>query len=81
MKLILKTLAPAVMIALFALASSQAQAANCAAEQYDMELAFDTADYICGTGDANLCAYAMDRAMDAYSRWVDCEYHDQTGPL
>jgi hypothetical protein len=81
MKQLLKPLAPALLMVLFAVGSPDAQAANCAAEQYDMELAFDTADYICGTGDANLCAYAMERAMDAYSRWVDCEYHDSNGPL
>jgi hypothetical protein len=81
MKQILKPLAPALMMALFALSAPQAQAANCSAQQYDMELAFDTADYICGTGNVDLCAYAMDRAMEAYSRWVDCEYHDAGGPL
>jgi hypothetical protein len=81
MKHFLKPLAPAVMMALFALSSPQALAANCASEQYDMELAFDTADYICGQGDQELCAYAMDRAMDAYSAWIDCENRDSTGPL
>lgn len=66
--------------ALFSLFAPRAQAGGCDAEYHALELAVDTAEYICGGSDANMCAYAQQKALDAGRAYRDCEARDHDGP-
>lgn len=80
----MKTLAMSFSLTLAAIASlslaPRAEAGGCAAELYEFELAVDTANYICGSGNVTLCAYAQERAIDAGRDYIECELRESGDP-